>query len=839
MTPTNSTQVQQHGSSSNPNTEHGPTNTGLNATRRFLLSGVSAIAMTAVVSVAALHNAYAQQTITIIDGQTVNVTLDLGDGDSLTVEQGGEINVPDGDAVTGVNINRLINQGEISADNGSSIVALGDGGIGELINEGSIEGSVSGLVSLGPVKSLINRGDIFGVNGSGLLVGPGENIEEWINEGSIGGEINGVVILNSVKSLINRGDIFGDGDGGEVTGLTVVGDIEELINEGSIEGGGGVLVRRSVKSLINRGGISGDIRSGISVFGDIEELMNEGSIEGSIDGVIASGSIKSLTNSSTIRGGQKGVFAVGNIATLTNSGLIEGQEAITVRREVLIDIVNPAGESIGPVIGTVEGYAITDVTNYVYRLAQPDDDNSDNLSVVNSDNSGNVSITNSGVIRSTLGPSGLAINLSGRGSDTLTLLEGSVLEGRVRWDGVGDTLNYKQRKSAALTFVGTPREFPERILYPSLASGPRVPLSVAPNEQPARFTVNAGGRPVVRASRGNETTVVVIEPTAFALADSILFDTTSGISGAVSGQARAWRTARADHHVVAAKGDKFLSAGYPEPEGWSPRLWLDLFGGLRDEEGDGTLLGARHDFGGIVSGIEGGTAYQRAGLFIGGTTGEAEVDEGSQDIDITTLFGGPYFSLQRNGYAIDGMLTVGLSEHDSKRSVNNNTVAGGRETAKADFEGVFVAPEITVSSTVGKVRPSLTLRYAGFFRDSYAEKSLSGAGLKLDDRDIHQFAARAQLGVPLTMDAGRFAAELRVGAEGRAQIGDADVSGSVLGQGFTFDPGGDNEVLTGFAGLELSYAVSSRFSLSGNIEGAYGTDDSTTGRANVAAKLKF
>ncbi len=51
---------------------------------------------------------------------------------------------------------------------------------------------------------------------------------------------------------------------------------------------------------------------------------------------------------------------------------------------------------------------------------------------------------------------------------------------------------------------------------------------------------------------------------------------------------------------------------------------------------------------------------------------------GSQDIDITTVFGGPYFSAEGDGFAIDGMVMLSLSDHESERSVNNNTVAGGR-----------------------------------------------------------------------------------------------------------------------------------------------------------------
>ncbi len=362
--------------------------------------------------------------------------------------------------------------------------------------------------------------------------------------------------------------------------------------------------------------------------------------------------------------------------------------------------------------------------------------------------------------------------------------------------------------------------------------------------QTAKFAVNADGKPVVRARRSDsETTIVVIDPTAFALADNILFDITSAISGAVTGQAAAWRATQSGGQIISPAADVIRTAPrsgrLPAPGGWFTRLWADLFGGVRDEEGDGALGDARHDFGGVVAGVETGTAGLRGGLFIGGSEGKADIEGGSQDIDITTVFGGPYFSAEGDGFAVDGMVTLGLSDHESKRSVNNNTVAGGREDAKADYDGFFVAPEITVSSSLGMVRPSLTLRYAGLFLDSYREKSPSGAGLNVDDRDIHQISARAQLGLPLKMDEDRLSTELRVGAEGRAHLGKSRVRGSVLGQGFAFDAGGDDEVLTGFGGFAVAYAVSSRFTLNGNVEGAYGTDEAVTGRANIGAKLEF
>ena len=636
-------------------------------------------------------------------------------------------------------ISSLINRNAIEGTTVNGVRVLGT--VGTLFNDvgGRISGRLNGVFAR-TITSLINHGSVEGATRNGVFTN--EIVGTLINEAGarISGGVNGVRAGGGITNLINRGTI--EGSLGNSFGVSAVGDIGTLINEtgASIKGGlNGARATGGIANLINHGAIEGTAGNGVRAGGNIGALVNGsgGRISGGQNGVWATGGIASLINHGTIDGGTFGVNVFSTIGTLTNSGLIEGRTGIRVGR-LSHDGLDRALAPINP---------------------QP---------LV-----GNVSITNSGTIRSTDGPAGFAIDLGGEGSDTITLLEGSVIEGRIRWDGAGDTLNwnYGGKSSAALVFDGLGRV-------------------------PARFDANvtAGGKPVVQAYGESRAVVVIIDPTAFALADNILFDITSAISGAVTGQAAAWRATQSGGQIISPAADVIRTAPrsgrLPEPGGWFTRLWADLFGGVRDEEGDGALGDARHDFGGIVAGVETGTAGLRGGLFIGGSEGKADIEGGSQDIDITTVFGGPYFSAEGDGFAVDGMVTLGLSDHESKRSVNNNTVAGGREDAKADYDGFFVAPEITVSSSLGMVRPSLTLRYAGLFLDSYREKSPSGAGLNVDDRDIHQISARAQLGLPLKMDEDRLSTELRVGAEGRAHLGKSRVRGSVLGQGFAFDAGG-------------------------------------------------
>ncbi len=843
---------------------------------------------------------------TIVNNESISAVIGIiSRGDDARITNNGNITpISTGDALRiragifseGRNA-KILNKGHIHGT-GFGIVSRGDNAL--IINSGTImvndDGNRDGILSEGVDATIINNNTI--TSGDDGIESSGANATITNNNTITSGD-DGIESSGANATIINKAIITSEDDGLKSTGANGT-----IVNTGNITAGDdGISSTSNSRNarITNRGTITAD-DDGIYSTGVDAKITNSGNITAGGYGVHANGALTRLTNQSggVIRGGGIGVRI--GFGTVVNRGLIEGYTGI----------VSGFEDSPLPSLEDPRKAFPKDP-----RKAFPKDPR--NI---------NVSITNAGTIRSTAGPGGLAIKLAGPGFDTLTLLNGSVIEGLIKWDGIGDTLNYRAKRSAVLSFTGPrrlvpiygyggpmpqgpyggpippgpggrpgeiggmggrqlnvenrelegprevveledPREAVEKGIeqdedvqlvdggpggnaydlggyggegiapYPEI--GPNGTMAIYTPEQ---FKVNAGGRPVVWSAHPFGVSVVIIDPTAFALADNILFDTTSAISAAVTGQAAAWRATRSGGRIISPAADVIRSDGHSISEGgWFTRLWADLFGGVRDEEGDGALGDARHDFGGVVAGAETGTAAMRVGFFIGGSVGKADIEGGSQDIDITTVFGGPYFSAEGDGVAVDGMVTFGLSDYDSTRSVNDNLIAGGVDSAKADYNGFFVAPEITVSSSLGMVRPSLTLRYAGLFLESYSEESsilaAQGAGLNVDDRDIHQISARAQLGLPLTMDEGRLSTELRVGAEGRAQLGKARVRGSVLGQGFTFDAGGDDEVLTGFGGFAVAYAVSSRFTLNGNVEGAYGTDEAVTGRAHLGAKLEF
>ena len=599
---------------------------------------------------------------------------------------------------------------------------------------------------------------------------------------------------------------------GQTSGQVVLDDGETLIVEqgGTVTNVGDAVidaVRGSV-TVINRGTIVSTGAEAIDAENSTLILFNTGTISGGVEGVFAS-TITSLVNTGTISGGEDGVNA-GNITSLVNSGTIRGGD---------FGVIINVGTIVNTGSGLIEGATAIDMER--------------NLD-------GNGSVTNAGRIRSTLGPSGTAIDFLQTGVDRLTVLGRSTIEGRINWDGAdGDRFATGPGRSSALTFTDNT-------------------FSQDPGDPPTVFAIDTGGLPfaVVRtaatATEDATTKVVVIDPTSFGVSDTILGDITGGISGVLTNQADAARNVSANANMNANGGGTAVASAngtsmtITPAAGHGPvmRAWAEVFGGWRGEERDGNRLASDHVFGGAVAGIETDTAMDgtRAGAFVGGSGSKVDVEFGSQDTDIALIFGGFYAAHEAGSFAIDAAFTVGLSNYDQRRFMNDNTVVGGVDTARADYNGVFVSPEVTLSSWFEmthwiEVKPSLTLRYAGLFLDGYSEKG-SNANLTVEHRDVHVISARAQAAVPVhvSTDAhGTLNTEIRVGADGRATVSEDKVQATLLGQNLNFTAGGDDEVLTGFAGVAFAYAMMSGTQIYGNMEAGYGTDEAAhvTGRAGV------
>ena len=627
----------------------------------------------------------------------------------------------------------------------------------------------------GTTVTVINRGTIVST-GEDAYDG-GNSSLHLTNSGLIWGQERGVTVEN-LFSFVNSGTVWADDTG-------VRADF--------------------VRSFVNTGMISGEERGVFAGF--LISLVNTGTISGTNVAISTEGSVESIVNTGKIWSGGDAVYAEGPVFSFFNSGMIRGG---TNTNDAGIAISGGAVVNAGS--GLIEGR-----TGIVFFRSGPDD----------------ASVTNTGRIRSRSGPSGTAVDFLDTGLDGLKVLGRSTIEGRILWDGLGDTFTAGQGRSSALTF--TDRDS-------------------AAGAEPTVFAIETNGLPfaVLRTPAGGAgtatTKVVVIDPSPFGVSDTILADITGGISGVLTNQGDAARDVNGGGVAVASANGTSMTIAPAAGVGPVLRAWAEVFGGWRGEESGGNQLGSDHVFGGAVAGIETDTAMDgmRVGFFVGGSGSHVDVELGSQDTDIGSVFGGFYAAHQAGDVAIDAALTVGLSNYDQQRFMNDNTVAGGVDTARADHNGFFVSPEVTISSSLAvadwmAVKPSLTLRYAGLFLDGYTEKG-SNANLTVQDRDVHVLSARGQVAVPVHMNTdvyGTLTTEIRVGADGRATVSEDNVRATLLGQNLNFTAGGDDEALTGFAGAAFAYAMTTGTRLYGNIEAGYGTDEAThvTGRAGV--KMPF
>ena len=498
--------------------------------------------------------------------------------------------------------------------------------------------------------------------------------------------------------------------------------------------------------------------------------------------------ITSVVNSGTIGGGAYGINARNGTSIVTNSGTITGSSTA---------IVVGVGGGTGTVI-----------------------------------NSGTIS-------------GGLAALIFGDADDTLTLLPGSVLIGPIHLGGGADTVNF-QTGNQNLTFDST------------LAGD----------------TVNfLGGIP--HAVSTSSLQVVTVDPTPFALTDRTLMDFTGSVSailddrfhamgGVGTGQGVAYMPVnQALAYLSGSKADT-RSAGaaaalaYADPmpaQGASvaysdgTTLWGRGFGGHRDQPASGVLLGSTTNFyGGLIGGDKQLSSTLRFGAFLGGGNIDTQVNLGMDHDTSNIAFGGLFARKDFGASFLSLAVQAGHSWNDEARTINNNTLPNGIETAKASFGGWYVAPEATLGHAFQMpasdgsfvLTPSVRLRYLHAAFDGYTESG-STANLTVGSRALDDFEERAQLKATMThaLASGNvLTTDVHGGVLGSQRLGGSTISATLLSQAIPFATPGANNVWGGYAGAGLAlHAGRATFSLSG--EFTHYSDNSNVLAAEGGVSLAF
>lgn len=628
--------------------------------------------------------------------------------------------------------------------------------------------------------------------------------QRFTNDGSVGTSGNGSANVNSQADdavIVNNGLISATGDGS--AGVLAEGAGAWIENSGTIAVSGiadfGIIGSGNNLTVFNSGSIraDGEASDGIVWMGDGLRVDNTGSIVVSglaSMGIGAGGDDVVIDNSGMVK--VSGQDAVG-IGSAFGTAAIDNRGSVVVDGDSTIGILALGDSAAVDNSGSVRvsgdlavGIGVAADAATITNSGSIATDGIDNAAL--STLGDGATVTNSGRIVS---DQGVALYFGGSGA-TLNLLAGTAIQGPVVFSGDGNTATFGRGLSAAMTF-----------------SGSGVP-----------GTILTGGRPF--AIDGD--TVAVADITGFASAGAVVEDLTGSVADAVG------------RRLSDLRGGGAYSA---LPAG--PHAWLSTFGTGRSQAAAGAASGFSDALGGVVAGFETNAAEDIvAGAFVGAAGGKTEIDHDAQDIAHRSVFGGGYLGYDSGARFADFSLTLGTLGESSRRRVANNLVPGGVETARADFDGTFVSPSLTLGMRVpygtGTLEPSVRLRYAGLFLGDYVETGSAG-GLAVAGRDVHAFEARGQLSLalaPVATSAGMWQTTWRAGLDGFAQSA-GDVSATLLGQGIAFDAGARKTALRGFVGAGFSLLAKNGMTFGGDVETAYGSDDAFVARADAHLAMAF
>ncbi|MBX9711855.1 MAG: autotransporter domain-containing protein [Xanthobacteraceae bacterium] len=478
-------------------------------------------------------------------------------------------------------------------------------------------------------------------------------------------------------------------------------------------------------------------------------------------------------------------------------------------------------------------------------------------------NFGNATLTNAGLIDGTKSPFGIAVDMTQydpTAKSTLNILPGSRILGEIVLSGYqgfgfpGTSVNFYSGNISSVTTFGS-------FICGCNEGG----LFDTPS------TINViGGAPYV-VDRNNNT-VVILDPTSFALQDRNILDVTriitslatsrltnpapiSGDGSAAIGFAPSGNVARdmandafANIPALSYAGqDRVLRSNpnFTAADGTS--VWAQGFGGLRVQEADGPNLRSVNSFYGGVLGLDKAVRPGiRLGGFIGAGNVTSNIDQNSGSTTSDMAFGGVYGRYQMNRAFLDFALLGGGSSNDVKRTMTNNLVPGGYETASGSYNGWFISPELAYGVRQDLIKnwtvtPTVRVRYLAANFGGYQESG-SSSNLTVAGRTTHNFEERGELVFTRTTKE-REDSQLRMsgtfGVLAWQRAGDAMLNTVLLGQTLAFAAPGQGNVVGGYTGFSFDWRQKTGISVFGATEVTAMSDSSFTisGRGGVKAEF--
>lgn len=732
---------------------------------------------------------------------------------------------------TGGNITGFENAGTITGGSGAGLFV--NGIIGSFLNSGTISGS-TGAEANGGVTTFYNTGTgvITGTNGHGFQTQG--DIASFTNAGTIGGTNTGVAFNNGsgVGTFINSGEISGDNN----PAVKVEGHAGVFTNSGTMTSGavwttvyfgGDVDSFNNSNEITNTGtGHAIDVNGGA-----IDIFMNSGTITGGTGGAAAIGffngaTVNTFTNSGAIFSPDgRAVYFNGPVQTFSNAagGSIKGfQNGVTFNAGIVngmnagsIVSTAPANE-IGVRIdggGTFTNSGLIEGASGILFLQAPGTGGT---------------LVNSGTIRQT-NPSHSAIGFfqNASGDDTLQILTGSEIYGRVDFDNSGaDTFDFAGFYGTTVLEVnGFDPNGDDTIV-----SGDRPYAWLAPN-------IIAIIDPSGNTSIG-PTTAATLVAVRDLLGQQLGGLALNGLGSNDVLNYAPQRQATGAEAATAVLSD--LDVGDVSDGGNGVEIWGQAFGGFSQDQAPVDLSNV---YGGIVLGTH---VELMEGTKVGGLASYArsnyDVANGQHTIISDTGLVGLYGQHDAGVVEVDFSLIGGGSHHSSSRQVVN---LGVLETATANFSSWFISPSAGISIPVLQTEDG-ELRVAA--STSYVHGEVSGYD------EVTPTATVTVGAVPIRVWDGRL--ELN-GAKvaGHTEHGEVTVNGKVGvfaqanmgGSALPFTAGGvtTNYVIpnsTGYgvyAGAGLTADIGAGAELGASVNGSARSDGLLSGGVSVSVSGAF
>ena len=613
--------------------------------------------------------------------------------------------------------------------------------------------------------------------------------------------------------VVTTGQTLNDNETGEIQssgqlntgasiGINVPGDDASINNIGllsttgvsayGISSTGANIIINNIGTLSTTGGsVFGNGPYGIYAIGVNANINNIGLLSTTGDrvyGIYSRGSNASINNIGTLSttgDGAFGIFSLNTNASINNEGTISttGRFAHGILSWSANASINNGGTISTTGFGA-EGVSLTTANASINNRGTIQVTGSDSIGI-RSDGADGV-ITISGNVFAT-GSATKAI--VGNNNQTLNLLPGFRIIGSIDLGSGTNTVNITGGKtlSSTLTIVN------------------------------AGMINLLGGVPLVR----NGNVVAVIDPTTQTANRAALSLTMESIHQAVNQQLMSTPPSK----LIQVAATRLLPGMLHQAP--RPYAWAHFLGGYREREDDETALAYDHDMYGFVCGYENTLGNHRVGVFAGVSHSDIETDIDSIKIDTDRFFIGAYGQYIMGDWILNGSVTAGYGDHDNDRTVLDNL--RGFETARSDYDSVFISPSLTLIRTYEcksgiELRPSAQLTYTYAYYDDYRETGTTRSNLSVDSRDVNIISGRLQLAGSQTLSGGRGEVELRGGMKLRHYGSDSvyvDFNGSPL----TYTTAGDNNVLGGYFGANLRYQIKDRLNLVGNAEYGQASDD--------------